>query len=238
MKSEVDRDDAIKTDENLSHPPETTEVPADKLDDPTGKVNREAGLPELVDKVNDSRINGLETERDVDHGEKEDPMDLDADNSTSRGKEIISGDIHVCTNNNNDNKHIEASEREPPQTVEEPPRTASPPRKRVTRSQNIVNGSSVTPKTANHPKPTPGHKTADGLNELKNPPKPEDPNGPITITVTHPSALEAKILEVEGRIQSSGKHNAWKAIRCKRDNQDMGSLWEMREEYYVHRLSK
>ena len=58
--------------------------------------------------------------------------------------------------------------------------------------------------------------------------------GPSTVTITYPQALENKILELDGRFTDYSAGNAWKAIRCKRDNQDMGSLWEMREEFYVH----
>ena len=61
--------------------------------------------------------------------------------------------------------------------------------------------------------------------------------GPATVTVAFPQVLEARIIEIDGRFTGVRVNNAWKVIRCKRDNQDMGSLWEMREEYYVRRLA-
>lgn len=53
-----------------------------------------------------------------------------------------------------------------------------------------------------------------------------------------PQALETRIIQIDGRIASPPNGNAWKAIRCKRDNQDMGSLWEMREQFYVRQSTK
>ena len=53
-----------------------------------------------------------------------------------------------------------------------------------------------------------------------------------------PQALERTIIQIDGRIESPPNGNAWKAIRCKRDNQDMGSLWEMREQFYVRQSAK
>ena len=47
-----------------------------------------------------------------------------------------------------------------------------------------------------------------------------------------PQALSTKILEVDGRVKNPPNGNAWKDFRCKRDNQDMGSLFEIRQDYY------
>ena len=60
------------------------------------------------------------------------------------------------------------------------------------------------------------------------------------IIFTPPTAntLGNKILEVDGRIQKPiVAYNAWMAFRCKRDNQDMGGLWDLREEYYNRNFS-
>lgn len=238
MKNEVNGDDATKSVESLSYSPEVNEVPVDIPSDSIERANLEAGQSELVDKVNHDEISGRISERDLDQSGKGDPMDLDAGETKSEGKDAISGAAQYYSNDNNNDKHVESTEPVTPQTVEGALRTALPSGKRVTRSQNIVHGSSMTPKTADRPRLAPVRKAANGLTKPKTPPKSEDPNQIILTTITHPAALEAKILEVDGRIQNSGKYNAWKAIRCNRDNQDMGSLWEMREEYYVHRLSR
>ncbi|KAL9116795.1 MAG: hypothetical protein Q9187_006677 [Circinaria calcarea] len=238
VKDELEKDIKTNSLEKPSHPSETIEVPVDKLDDLADKVNLDAGIPESVKKVNGSKISGLGTDQDLDQGEKGNPMDLDVDKITREGKDATSGDVQFCCNDNNADKHIESTEPIISYTVEEPPEPTLPPRRRVTRSQNNIHRSRPTEKAAKDPKPASAPKRTNGQSNPKTPMNLDDPNEPITITITTPSALESKILEVDGRIQSSGKSNAWKVIRCKRDNQDMGSLWEMREEYYVRRLSQ
>ena len=50
------------------------------------------------------------------------------------------------------------------------------------------------------------------------------------------SQLEVKILEIDGRLNLNEVRpsiNPWKALRGKRNNQDLGTLFEMREEFYV-----
>lgn len=54
----------------------------------------------------------------------------------------------------------------------------------------------------------------------------------VTGLMTGPQALSKTILEVDGRIKNPPNGNAWKEFRCKRDNQDMGSLFEIRQDYY------
>lgn len=51
--------------------------------------------------------------------------------------------------------------------------------------------------------------------------------------VTGPGRLANKILEIDGRITEPPNGNAWKEFRCFRDNQDMGSLWECRQMWFV-----
>ncbi|KAF4273517.1 hypothetical protein CNMCM8812_007480 [Aspergillus fumigatus] len=48
-----------------------------------------------------------------------------------------------------------------------------------------------------------------------------------------PTALALKILEVDGRIKDVPNGNAWKEFRSYRNNQDMGSLWEVRQAWYL-----
>ena len=55
----------------------------------------------------------------------------------------------------------------------------------------------------------------------------------VIFTADNVRALEDKILELDGRVINTHHHNAWKCIRCQRNNQDLGSLFEVREEYYV-----
>jgi hypothetical protein len=51
--------------------------------------------------------------------------------------------------------------------------------------------------------------------------------------VAGPSALIHKILQIDGRIKDPPNGNAWKELRCYRNNQDMGSLWEVRQAWYL-----
>ncbi|QGA12613.1 hypothetical protein EYB26_000257 [Talaromyces marneffei] len=51
--------------------------------------------------------------------------------------------------------------------------------------------------------------------------------------IAGPNALMKKILETDGRVKNPPNGNAWKEIRCYRKNQDMGSLWEVRQAWYV-----
>ncbi|KAL1970291.1 hypothetical protein VTN77DRAFT_5451 [Rasamsonia byssochlamydoides] len=59
------------------------------------------------------------------------------------------------------------------------------------------------------------------------------PRDIILPNVAGPGALANKILEIDGRIKDPPNGNAWKEFRCYRNNQDMGSLWEVRQAWYV-----
>lgn len=55
-------------------------------------------------------------------------------------------------------------------------------------------------------------------------------------TITNPSQLEKKIIEVDGRIKVKDlpTFNTWRTSRGLRNNQDLGTLFEMREAFYVY----
>ncbi len=55
----------------------------------------------------------------------------------------------------------------------------------------------------------------------------------IIPNIQGPTALTQKMLEVDGRITNATNGNAWKELRCYRDNQDMGTLWEVRQAWFV-----
>lgn len=54
----------------------------------------------------------------------------------------------------------------------------------------------------------------------------------VLCTVETVRPLEAKIFEIDGRISDASHRNPWKFFRCERNNQDMGSLFDMRESYF------
>ncbi|KAL8709022.1 MAG: hypothetical protein Q9225_007518 [Loekoesia sp. 1 TL-2023] len=61
----------------------------------------------------------------------------------------------------------------------------------------------------------------------------------ILYEITGLYALERKILEIDGRAKPGSRTGStWRDIRCRRDEQDMGSLFEMRDEYYAYKVAK
>ncbi|EGE07469.1 hypothetical protein TEQG_06596 [Trichophyton equinum CBS 127.97] len=72
--------------------------------------------------------------------------------------------------------------------------------------------------------------------EGKEAPVPESPNSvePVIFPgVTGPMSLIRKIHELDGRESSARVANAWMLFRCIRNNQDMGTLWEVRHSWYT-----
>ncbi|KAL8938615.1 MAG: hypothetical protein Q9211_003119 [Gyalolechia sp. 1 TL-2023] len=61
----------------------------------------------------------------------------------------------------------------------------------------------------------------------------------VLYEITGLYALERKILEIDGRARPGSRTNStWRDIRCRRDEQDMGSLFEMRDEYYAYKVAE
>jgi hypothetical protein len=55
----------------------------------------------------------------------------------------------------------------------------------------------------------------------------------ILKNVVSPKTVEDKILRIDGRITNPSHGNAWHYFRCFRRNDDMGSLWDVRQHWYV-----
>ena len=64
---------------------------------------------------------------------------------------------------------------------------------------------------------------------------PSDVDDVILVSITTLQALEDKIISVDGRLNKKVEGNAFKNVRVKRNNQDIGSLFEIREEWYVYK---
>ena len=64
---------------------------------------------------------------------------------------------------------------------------------------------------------------------------PPDVDDVILVPITTLQALENKIVATDGRLGKTVDGNAFKHIRVKRDNQDIGSLFEIREEWYTYK---
>lgn len=50
--------------------------------------------------------------------------------------------------------------------------------------------------------------------------------------VTGPGQVVAAILDTDGRVKDPPHGNAWKSIRVLRNNQDLGTLWDIRQAYH------
>ena len=59
----------------------------------------------------------------------------------------------------------------------------------------------------------------------------------ILHSISNLSQLEHKIVDIDGRFNSKdiGIQNTWKNFRGIRNNQDLGSLFEMREDFFVYK---
>lgn len=53
-----------------------------------------------------------------------------------------------------------------------------------------------------------------------------------------PSTLLKAIIEENGRVGQMPNGNAWKDFRCVRDNQDLGTLWDMRQKYWLRKFQE
>ena len=64
---------------------------------------------------------------------------------------------------------------------------------------------------------------------------PSDIDDVVLASITTLQALEDKIVTIDGRLGKKVDGNAFKSIRVKRNNQDLGTLFEIREEWYVYK---
>ena len=55
---------------------------------------------------------------------------------------------------------------------------------------------------------------------------------PVTMTFTSVVELERQILATDGRAPPGAKNDPWRHIRLLRRNQDLGALWDLREQEY------
>ncbi|KAJ6088442.1 hypothetical protein N7486_009703 [Penicillium sp. IBT 16267x] len=74
--------------------------------------------------------------------------------------------------------------------------------------------------------------TTTSLPEIQSPNPVNKPEEVIVHDISMPQALIGHILAIDGRAKGNRTANAWKEIRCYRNNQDMGSLWDVRQRWY------
>ncbi|KAL8909876.1 MAG: hypothetical protein Q9171_004826 [Xanthocarpia ochracea] len=59
----------------------------------------------------------------------------------------------------------------------------------------------------------------------------------ISYSISTLGALEKKIIQIDGRVRPESRTaSTWRDIRCRRKEQDMGSLFEIRDEYYAYQV--
>lgn len=105
----------------------------------------------------------------------------------------------------------------------------------------VINNSATATVAPENGKPTPAHDTTTvpQITEQDTPPSSSSmlSLGGIEVVVLPNvpgiTALENKMIEVDGRIKHIPNGNAWKEFRSYRNNQDMGSLWEVRQAWYM-----
>jgi hypothetical protein len=56
---------------------------------------------------------------------------------------------------------------------------------------------------------------------------------PRILRVKRLNGLERTILEIDGRAAADGRSSAWKYIRCIRNGEDMGTLYQIREAFHA-----
>ena len=67
---------------------------------------------------------------------------------------------------------------------------------------------------------------------------PSKPEFPLTVKVASPAELEKKIILADGRRKWDPRSESWKRFYCKRDGEDIGSLWKIREDCWLKKNGK
>lgn len=130
-----------------------------------------------------------------------------------------------------------------PQPPSQPANTNEGDMQTITNEQNRAAGSplSEVPEDLTPPpsQPTANETEKDLDTTEKSPTKSDEPptisaaDEIILSNIPSPNMLVTKILQIDGRPKEGQRAaNPWKEIRCYRKNQDMGSLWDVRQAWY------
>lgn len=134
--------------------------------------------------------------------------------------------------------HLKETERDSPEDTKDVDRKSHSPKssKGELRSRALnycADSSSPTPSSKVHDSPTAS------TNENHDLIAAATAYDVVLYEVTGLYALERKILEIDGRAKPGSRTGStWRDIRCRRDEQDMGSLFEMRDEYYAYKVAE
>ncbi|KAL9128576.1 MAG: hypothetical protein Q9217_002775 [Psora testacea] len=160
-------------------------------------------------------------------------------NSTSEGDKVkpeqASAEGSSSGDNRNADPHVHTKE---PETASFFNRSKEPPDKQNGSIIDLANINAMPlPPTCSNGAATPAKRSP----QHSPPPSSKAPaEDVIHYRISTLNEFESRLIEIDGRVDPKNHRNAnsWKAIRGKRNNQDLGSLFEMREEYFVWRSPK
>ncbi|KAL8969261.1 MAG: hypothetical protein Q9197_004431 [Variospora fuerteventurae] len=100
--------------------------------------------------------------------------------------------------------------------------------------------SSTQPTIGDEPEPPPvATEHIPTLNERPEPLSAATEHDVVLYTTTGMWELEKQIVKIDGRAKPGSRTaSTWRAIRCRRNEQDMGSLFEIRDEYYAYKINQ
>ncbi len=177
-------------------------------EDVRGKDSPPAIIPDVVAGNSEQRSTDAEIAVDVTHGEEE----IDRKDGQ---------DLHLGDDNGGLNPQPSAEELMEPSNVNDSP----------TKSSVL----SDLPPMSEDP-PTPETSTT---SDRADPLSAATEYDIILYTTTGLWDLEKEILKIDGRVKAGSRTaSTWRVIRCRRNEQDMGSLFEMRDEYYAYKVAK
>lgn len=143
--------------------------------------------------------------------------------SKAQGTEVTANDERAAVNSaeakSSEGTEPEAKTTSPANEVHEP--SASETEKPTGTSARTNGGQSSTP----------------GIEQDRGEEEEEEEEEDILHSISSLTQLESKIVDIDGRFNSKeiGVQNAWKNFRGIRNHQDLGSLFDMREEFYVYK---
>jgi hypothetical protein len=92
--------------------------------------------------------------------------------------------------------------------------------------------------TVQHEKDSPASSQPQDLNPISSQSTDNDLDDILVPNIGTPNGLAMKILQIDGRMPNGRVANGWKDIRCIRNNQDIGSLFDVREAWFIQNEHK
>jgi hypothetical protein len=96
----------------------------------------------------------------------------------------------------------------------------------------------TSPETEQHDTDTPASSQRQDSNPTSSQTTDNELEDILVPNITSPNGLAVKILQIDGRMPNGRVANGWKDIRCIRNNQDIGSLFDVREAWFVRNEQK